>query len=53
MGSHFSGQTVYGPCDGVSPYGYEYYEMPEDVILRTIESYANAAAWAKNVALEW
>ena len=47
MGSHFSGQTVYGPCDGVSPYGYEYYEMPEDVILRTIESYANAAAWAK------
>jgi len=47
MGSHFSGHTVYGPCGGVAPYGYEYLEMPEDVILRTIESYAGAAAWAK------
>lgn len=47
MGSHFSGNTVYGPCGGTAPYGYEYLEMPEDVLLRTIESYANAAAWAK------
>lgn len=47
MGSHFNGRTVYGPCGGVSPYGYEFLEMPEEVILRTIESYADAAAWAK------
>lgn len=45
--SRLAGNAVYGPCGGVDAQGNTYLEMPEDVIFKTIESYANAAAWAK------
>jgi len=41
------GNKVYGPCDGVDSQGNAYEEMPEEIIHKVIESYANAAAWAK------
>ncbi len=42
------GNTVYGPCHGFDAEGNEYFEMPEDIILKTINSYAGAAAFAKS-----
>ncbi len=42
------GNTVYGPCHGFDAEGNEYLEMPEDVILKTIDAYARAAAFAKS-----
>ncbi len=42
------GNTVYGPCHGYDAEGNEYLEMPEDVILKTIDAYARAAAFAKS-----
>ncbi len=41
------GNAVYGPVDGIGADGSEYFEMPEAVILETIEKYARAAAFAK------
>ena len=41
------GHIIYGPCGGVDANGMEYREMPEDVILETVEKYARAAAFAK------
>jgi 2,4-dienoyl-CoA reductase-like NADH-dependent reductase (Old Yellow Enzyme family)/thioredoxin reductase len=46
-GSRAAGNMVYGPCGGIDADGNEYYEMPEEIILRTVDSYANAALWAK------
>ncbi len=46
-GSEANGETVYGPCGGMCARGYEYYEMPEEIILSTIDAFAKAAAWAK------
>ena len=46
-GSRRAGNRVYGPCGGVDAEGNEYYEMPEDIILHTIDAYAKAAAFAK------
>jgi len=45
--SRMLGETIYGPSGGVDPSGYEYFEMPEEIILETIEKYAKAAAFAK------
>jgi 2,4-dienoyl-CoA reductase-like NADH-dependent reductase (Old Yellow Enzyme family)/thioredoxin reductase len=45
--SRAAGHKVYGPCDGVDAQGGAYFEMPEDIIHKTIEAYAKAAAWAK------
>ena len=38
---------TYGPVDGVDN-GYRFYEMPEDVILYTIDKFAEGAATAKS-----
>lgn len=46
-GSRARGETVYGPCGGISARGYAYYEMPEEIIHRTIKAFADAAGWAK------
>ncbi len=45
--SRLSGNRVYGPVAGADAQGNEYGEMPEDVICRTIEAYAKAAAWVR------
>ena len=45
--SRMKGEAVYGPCGGVDEQGNEFLEMPEDVILETVEKYAKAAAFAK------
>lgn len=50
MYSKFSsglGNTIYGPCSGITAEGMEYLEMPEEIIIETIEKYARAAAFAK------
>lgn len=41
------GNAVYGPVSGIDSDGNEYLEMPEDIILETIDKYARAAAFAK------
>ncbi|MDR3278005.1 MAG: NAD(P)/FAD-dependent oxidoreductase [Oscillospiraceae bacterium] len=41
------GGTVYGPVAGEDADGNAYFEMPEEVILQTVEKFAAAAAWAK------
>ena len=41
------GEQLYGAVAGVNALGMEVPEMPEEVILRTIEAYADAAAFAK------
>ena len=46
-GTRHNGNTIYGPCSGIDATGNEYFEMPEEVIYKTIEAYANAAAFAK------
>jgi 2,4-dienoyl-CoA reductase-like NADH-dependent reductase (Old Yellow Enzyme family)/thioredoxin reductase len=46
-GSRMAGNKVYGPCGGVDAQGNTYFEMPEEEIEKTIDAYANAAAWAK------
>jgi len=40
--------TAYGPVGGVDEEGREYFEMPEEMIERTIKKYADAAAFAKS-----
>ena len=45
--SYALGNKIYGPCGGIDAEGHEYFEMPEDVIYKTIEKYAKAAAFAK------
>ncbi|MBQ1516224.1 MAG: 2-enoate reductase, partial [Lachnospiraceae bacterium] len=41
------GAQLYGPVDGVSPFGHEIREMPEEMILKVIEEHARAALYAK------
>lgn len=41
------GVPLYGPVDGVSPFGHEIREMPEERILEVIEEHAKAALYAK------
>ena len=41
------GEIIYGPSEGMDSEGNIYYEMPEEVIERTIEAFAAAAARAK------
>ncbi len=45
--TRLAGYPVYGPCSGTDLSGNEYLEMPEEMIYKTIEAYANAAAFAK------
>jgi 2,4-dienoyl-CoA reductase-like NADH-dependent reductase (Old Yellow Enzyme family)/thioredoxin reductase len=45
--SYEMGAPLYGPVACVNSYGLEVEEMPVDVILETIETFGNAAAWAK------
>ena len=45
--SALRGNQIYGAVDSVNPMGMSVPAMPEDVILETIEAYANAAAFAK------
>lgn len=42
-----SGGQAFGPVDGVRRDGTAYFEMPEEMILRTIERFVSAARWAK------
>ena len=46
FGSHASGSKLYGPVDCVTN-GAEVSEMPEEIIIETIEAFADAAAFAK------
>ncbi|MCX8032264.1 MAG: NAD(P)/FAD-dependent oxidoreductase [Thermoleophilia bacterium] len=41
------GEQIYGALDGVNPLGQFVPAMPEELILQTIEAFANAAAYAK------
>ena len=41
------GEQIYGAVAGVNALGMEVPEMPEEIILQTIEAYADAAAFAK------
>ncbi len=41
------GAPLYGPMEGVSPFGHEIHEMPEEMILQVIEEHAQAALYAK------
>ena len=41
------GAQLYGPVDGISPFGHEIKEMPEEMILQIIEEHAKAALYAK------
>ena len=42
------GAQLYGPVDGVSPFGHDIKEMPEEMILQVIEEHAKAALYAKS-----
>ncbi|HHX75195.1 MAG TPA: FAD-dependent oxidoreductase, partial [Firmicutes bacterium] len=46
--AHSNGYQPYGPVAGVTPSGQEIREMPEEMILRLIEAFARAAAFAKS-----
>lgn len=45
--SHYRGAPLYGPVKCVNSYGLEVEEMPENVILETIEAFGDAAVNAK------
>ncbi|NLM20627.1 MAG: FAD-dependent oxidoreductase [Peptococcaceae bacterium] len=46
--SYSQGYEAYGPVAGETPFGQEIKEMPEEMILRIIEDFARAAAYAKS-----
>ena len=48
LASHLDGSPLYGPVEMEGKYGHVY-EMPEEMILETIEAYGRAAAFAKRV----
>lgn len=46
--SYSKGYRPYGPVAGTTPFGQEILEMTEDMILKCIEDFARAAAYAKS-----
>ena len=46
--AHENGYQPYGPVAGLTPFGQEIREVPEEVILQYIEAFARAAAFAKS-----
>jgi len=51
LASHLDGAPLYGPVEMDGKYGHVY-EMPEEMILETIEAYGRAAAFAKRVGFK-
>jgi 2,4-dienoyl-CoA reductase-like NADH-dependent reductase (Old Yellow Enzyme family)/thioredoxin reductase len=48
LASHLAGAPLYGPVEMEGKYGHVH-EMPEEMILETVESFGKAAAFAKRV----